>query len=159
MKTYQKTSDGSLWGFEEDGSQDHLITEDMVLLTDAQVDAIRNPPPAPEQLVALNVLSAFAAGLKVTSTSTPAINGTYPLDPVTQQEITSVTIFALVNGDFPGGTSTYPWTDVSGIPHIFPSVAVFDEWATAIANQVAAIKLYGAGAPGAELPPASITIA
>src|ERR1700741_1149481 len=45
MKTYQKP-DGSLWAFEEDGSQDDLITDDMVLLTAKQVAALQNPTAA-----------------------------------------------------------------------------------------------------------------
>jgi hypothetical protein len=49
--------------------------------------------------------------------------------------------------------------DISGAMHIFPSIAAFDEWSTAIANHVAAIDLYGASVPGAALPVASITIA
>lgn len=36
MKTYKK-SDGTVWAFEDDGSQDAFITPDMVLLSDAEV--------------------------------------------------------------------------------------------------------------------------
>jgi len=68
-------------------------------------------------------------------------------------------LFIQTNTDFPGGLSSYPWFDAADVPHIFPSVAVFKEWATAIANYVAALKLYSAGAPGAALPAASVTIA
>lgn len=110
------------------------------------------------QAIAASVQSALAAGLTVTSTSTPAVNGTYPLDSNTQTEIGQVTLFTQVNGDFPGGASSYPWYDTSNVPHVFPSVHLHDEWATAIANYVAALKLYGAGVAGATLPAASITI-
>lgn len=112
-----------------------------------------------EQQLAASVQSALAAGLAVTSAGTPAVNGTYPLDVNTQNEIGQVTLFIQVNGDFPGGTSSYPWFDTSNVPHVFPSVALHDEWATAIANYIAALKLYGAGVEGSALPAASITIA
>ncbi|MDB5777622.1 MAG: hypothetical protein JWP38_3755 [Herbaspirillum sp.] len=127
--------------------------------TDPRYQAFINPQPTAAQVRAAAAQAALTAGLAVTSTGTPAISGTYPLDALTQQEITSVIVFIQINGDFPGGTSTYPWDDISGTPRNFPNIAVFDEWATAIANYVAAIKLYGAGTPGSALPAASITIA
>jgi hypothetical protein len=123
--------------------------------TDPRYLTYLNPAPTPASVVAV----ALAAGLAITSTGTPAIDGTYPLDSITQFEINSVMLFIQTNGDFPGGTSTYPWFDAAGAPHIFPSIAVFKEWATAVANYVAALKLYGAGAPDATLPQQSVTIA
>jgi hypothetical protein len=44
MKLHKHTN-GSIWAFEPDGSQDHLITPDMQAVTDAEADAIRNPIP------------------------------------------------------------------------------------------------------------------
>ena len=111
------------------------------------------------QAVASSVQSALATGLVVTSTSTPGINGTYPLDAATQNKIAAIVLFTQVNGDFPGGASVYPMPDILGAMHIFPSVAVFDEWSTAIANHVAAIDLYGASVSGAALPVTSVAIA
>jgi hypothetical protein len=129
-------------------------------ITDAQAATLQAPPaPTAAQALASTVSAALAAGLTVSSTSAPAVNGTYPLDSATQFEINSVVLFVQTNGDFPGGLSAYPWDDTSGAAHIFPSVAVFKEWATAVANYVAALKLYGAGATGATLPAASVTIA
>jgi hypothetical protein len=116
-------------------------------------------PPTPAEVIALAVRSAFAAGLTVRSTATPAINGTYPLDEATQNKIMALVLFTQMNNDFPGGASVYPMPDISGAMHIFPSIAVFDVWSTAIANHVAAIDLYGASLPGAVLPAPNITIA
>jgi len=117
------------------------------------------PAPTAAEVLASTVMAALAAGLTITSTSTPAINGTYAVDSKTTDEITSVTTFILTNGAFPNGTSTFPWPDASNTPHIFPSVAVFKGWATAIANYVSALNLYGDGMPGATLPAPSMTIA
>jgi len=46
-----RTHSGEIYGFEEDGSQDHLITEDMVLLTGkALEDEFKPPELTPEQI-------------------------------------------------------------------------------------------------------------
>jgi hypothetical protein len=65
MKHY--LMDGVVFAFEQDGSQDHLITEDMVQLSAEQLAALRAPaPPTPEQVQARFVgliqqrLDAFA---------------------------------------------------------------------------------------------------
>lgn len=47
---YYLNSKGALFAFEDDGSQDHLITEDMRPATDVEVAAIQNPPLSFEQL-------------------------------------------------------------------------------------------------------------
>jgi Tfp pilus assembly protein FimV len=38
MKLYKSTT-GEIWAYEEDGSQDHLIPSNFVLLTQAEIDA------------------------------------------------------------------------------------------------------------------------
>lgn len=50
MKHYLK-SDGSIWAFESDGSQDSFVTADMVLMTDAEISAHQNPPLTFDQLL------------------------------------------------------------------------------------------------------------
>lgn len=47
---YFKKSDNSVWAFESDGSQDEYITDDMVAMTDAEVDQHINPQPTTDQL-------------------------------------------------------------------------------------------------------------
>lgn len=56
MKTYKKP-DGSLWAFEEDGSQDHLITDDMTLLSADELAELMAPqaPTKEERIEALQV--------------------------------------------------------------------------------------------------------
>lgn len=44
MKHYTKP-DGSLWAFESDGTQDHLITSEFTPVTDAALAEIRKPDP------------------------------------------------------------------------------------------------------------------
>jgi len=48
MKSY-KNKNNEIYAFELDGSQDHLITADMVAITDEEVYAINNPPLTEEQ--------------------------------------------------------------------------------------------------------------
>lgn len=52
MKFYKNT-DGTVFGFEADGSQDELITADMSAMTQDDVDAHLNPPPTREHLLTL----------------------------------------------------------------------------------------------------------
>jgi len=60
MRHYQKP-DGSLWAFADDGSQDGLITEDMVQISPEQLAALRQPaPPTPQEVQARFVASIQA---------------------------------------------------------------------------------------------------
>tara|TARA_R110000851_G_scaffold244874_2_gene397625 strand:- start:11618 stop:11923 length:306 start_codon:yes stop_codon:yes gene_type:complete len=49
---YYKDNEGSVYAFEEDGSQDHIIKDDMVLFTAQEAYAHENPR-SPEQLAEL----------------------------------------------------------------------------------------------------------
>lgn len=60
MKTYKDTNN-NLWAYEEDGSQDHLIPDNFILITNEEAEAIRAsqvpeyvPPPqlTKEQILA-----------------------------------------------------------------------------------------------------------
>lgn len=45
MKYYKK-KDGSIWAFEDDGSQDDLITDDFTKMSKSAISAHLNPPEA-----------------------------------------------------------------------------------------------------------------
>ena len=49
MKYYRDEVTGDVYAFESDGSQDSFIGDDLVLMTDEQVEAHVNPPPVREQ--------------------------------------------------------------------------------------------------------------
>lgn len=85
------------------------------------------PPPPP-----------FAQGLVVTSTSTPALNATYPIDPTTQSYITTEIVSLLENNAFTNGQQTIQIVDMNNIPHTF-TVAQFKPFATAMALVVTGI--------------------
>ncbi len=102
--------------------------------------------------------AALGAGLTIASASAPAVNGTYAVDTGAQANITSTMLYVVVHSAFPGGAATISWVDVAGAVHAMPSIAVFQAFATAVADYVAAlteIVLTGAGT----LPAASVTIA
>lgn len=127
----------------------------------AFVAPVMTPPTlTAAQKIQQDVASAFAAGLAVTCTSTPALNGTYAVDQAAQQRINAIETAILKNGAFPGSSGTqlaYPKID--GTMVVFPSTAIFSEFATAVANYVADLDLYAAGAAGASMPSPTVTIA
>jgi hypothetical protein len=53
MKYYRKNTE--IFAFELDGSQDNLITNDMVRLTDDEVYELENPKPSAAELKALRI--------------------------------------------------------------------------------------------------------
>lgn len=81
--------------------------------------------------------AAIAAGLAITSTGTPAVNGTYACDENQQDVITRLQTYIAKTGVFPGGLSSIQLRLVSGAYISIPSVAVFQNIATAIGNYVA----------------------
>jgi hypothetical protein len=47
---YFRDEDGSVWAFNEDGSQDDSITQTMVEMSEADIELHLNPPPDPQQV-------------------------------------------------------------------------------------------------------------
>ncbi|MDE1906632.1 MAG: hypothetical protein KGH75_09310, partial [Rhodospirillales bacterium] len=97
------------------------------------------PPPTPT--LAQQAAAMIAAGLGITSTGTPALNGTYSVDATAQHNIQAVQIYIQANGKFPGSSGTYAWLDKAGAPHAFPTVAEFTAFATAVADFVADLQM------------------
>lgn len=111
------------------------------------------------QVVANQAGAALAAGLTITCTSTPALSGTYACDDATTTKLAKIELAIERNGVFPGSNGTqFAWPDSSGSFHVFPSVTLFTAFSTALANYVADVDLFAAGAPGAALPASTVTI-
>lgn len=105
-------------------------------------------------------LAAIAAGIVITSTATPALNGTYPIDPATQVKLNSAVTYIMLNNAFPPAlAASMPWYDASGTPHIFTAISDFKHFATAFADFVAHVDIYASsgGATGS-IPSNAITI-
>lgn len=114
------------------------------------------PAASPAPTLVQQAQAALFAGVAITSTGTPALNGTYAVDSITQHKIAAVSVYILVNSKFPGGASSYAWPDVSGALHNFPSTAEWQSFATAVADYVAELDLIivtGTGSLPAAPPP------
>lgn len=98
-----------------------------------------------------------ASGVAVISTQTPALDGTYMIDPASQHRIAAISLYIQVNSRFPAGLTSFSWFDAAGVPHSFPTTAEFQSFATALADFVAALDLAAAGA--GSVPPQPIAIA
>ena len=71
------------------------------------------------------VSAALNAGCAVVSASTPALSGTYPIDPDSQQKLLGTVVYVGSTGKFPAGQAAWVVRDVHGAAHSFPSTALF----------------------------------
>ena len=94
--------------------------------------------------------AVLAQGIAITSTSTPALNGTYALTSGAQSAIMAIMLSIIALGTFPNGALTYTYMDASGTPHIFPSITEFKAFAAAFAAYYGEVVQYidSAGAAG-----------
>ncbi len=117
------------------------------------------PYDAPVLLPAQQAAVAMAAGIILTSTGTPALDGQYSLSATAQSNVNATVTYILLNGTFPGGGDTMPWVDQTGSAHLWPSVDVFKLFATVFADYVAAVSLYAlSNGQDGSLPSNAITI-
>ena len=88
----------------------------------------------------------ISAGASVTSASSPSLNGTYSLDATATANINAISTFVLTNpGKFPMGASQ-TYMDMAGNAHVFTSTPQWQAFASAMAQLVAQIDIYGLGA-------------
>ena len=124
------------------GTGDQLCAWNTALLgaqpTAAQLQALASTVAA-QQAAAVNIASALAAGVQISSTSTSALNGTYAIDRLHQQLITSEQVYIATTGHFTNGQATRAWLDMNGARHTFPSTAEFTAFAEAVAQYVNAL--------------------
>ncbi len=99
----------------------------------------RPAPPTPT--LAQQAQTQLGQGLAVSSTSDPAFAASYAIDSNSQGKIGAVSTYILVNSKFPGGLATYPWLDMTGTAHVFASTTMFQDFATQVADYVAALDM------------------
>ena len=102
---------------------------------------------------------AIAAGVTITSTGTPAINGTYACDAAAVADIGAETLSVIVTQQFTNGATSIQWPLADGTLVTFPSPQVFQAWAVAVSRYVSACKQYASGAQEATLPASTVGIA
>jgi hypothetical protein len=122
---------------------DHAIIPDDPKNADWQVyqawiGAGNTPNPAPA------VAPSPPVSVQIVSTSTPALNGTYGIQPSDIQNLNSEMIFvnatmAQGSAKFTNGDTSLPWFDVSGTPHVF-TVAQFIALAEALAEYQSGVE-------------------
>jgi hypothetical protein len=114
--------------------------------------------------VLLNQLvpQVLSAGVIVTSTGTPALNGTYAIDPVSTANISAIAAGIAAGKPLPGGGGTFNYPDTSNAMHAF-SAANFLNFGSAVETFFYNFTqgLYGllTGVGGASLPSNALTIA
>lgn len=118
-------------------------------------------PVVPSLSLAEQAAAMIAAGITITSTSTPALNGTYAVAsgvPFGREDIGSEAQFVTTFSEFTNGTTTLEWPLLDGSFVTFPTTAAFMAFAKAAAQFYAAAKGVAALGSGT-LPAASVTIA
>lgn len=116
------------------------------------------PPPAPPAPTLVQQAEAMLTGtITVSSTSTPSLDGAYAVDLLAQSHINSEMLCAQVTGKFADGATTVDWLDATGVTRTFPSVAVFQAFALAVAAFVAGCFKVIAGT-STTLPSVTVTV-
>lgn len=93
-----------------------------------------SPPPTPEQIIGAIIM----AGVNIVSTGTPALNGTYAIDPGAQQNISGVAAGIASRNRLPGGGSTFSYGDAVGVTHSFTAAQYLD-FASAVEDYIYAL--------------------
>lgn len=114
-------------------------------------------PPALVLTPAQQAIAALGQGLTIVSTSTPALNGRYAVDPSTCNNIQAEMLSLLVTGNFADGSATVPWPTTSPNDARTFDIPQFRSFALAIAAYVATLYKVINGSV-TTLPPATATI-
>ena len=113
-----------------------------------------NPATIPP---AMQMNQQLSGGIQITSTSTPALDGTYAVDPMSQSDIIAIETSINAGKGFPGRGTAFNYPDASGALHSFTE-ANFTNFAAAIRDYVYAAKSVIGGTATA-LPSPAVTIA
>lgn len=143
MQIYIDTATQQVWAFDDDvvatqsgGAYSFKSATGEELSTPATLQPYTVPAPPPPTL-SQQAQNALAAGLTITSTGTPTLDGVYAVDAGAQANITATMLYVQVNGKFPGSSTTQTWGLMNGSVVVFPSTAEFTAFATAVANYAA----------------------
>lgn len=129
---------------------------------DYVIDSAATPPsivaaPASTPTAAQQASVMMATGLTVVGANTPALNGTFSVDQLSQMDIIAVETSINAGKGFPGGATTFSYPDTAGVMRSF-SASDFTNFAAAVRDYVYALRSVIAGA-STTLPAASVTIA
>jgi hypothetical protein len=96
------------------------------------------PPVVPPTLVQ-QAQALLAGPVTVSCTSNRALNGNYPCDSHSLQQMTTITMAQNANLGLPGGGSTFNWPDTSNTSHAW-AASQFTAFAQAMMNFVYAAQ-------------------
>lgn len=113
--------------------------------------------PTPTELLIESAHNALAAGIEVVSAGTPALNGIYTVDQLSQMDIIAIETSINAGKGFPGGATTLNYPDASGSLHTF-SETQFTDFAAAVRDFVYACKSVISG-QSTVAPTSNVTIA
>jgi len=97
----------------------------------------------------------MTTSITITSTATPALNGTYSLTPAMVAGIQGQVAAVALNATFADGSAALSWPDASNAMHSF-DVAQFKTFAQAVGNHLSLSAIYMCGLGAA--PPTTATI-
>lgn len=150
-------------GYTPDGT----LPADAIVATQAQAQGgylnVGGVPTLPAPIaptLAQLATAAIAGGVTITSTGTPALNGTYAVAsgvPFGREDIGTEAQFITTYSEFTNGTQTIEWPLMDGTFVTFPTTAAFLNFAKVAGQFYAACKSVAALGSG-ELPSATATI-
>lgn len=115
------------------------------------------PQASQQEALAMQALAAMNSGLQLSSVSSPALNGTYACDAISQADIIAIETSLNAGKGFPGGATVFSYPDMGGALHAF-NEANFTDFAAAVRDFVYGCRAVIAGSSN-RLPPSMATIA
>ena len=133
----------------------------VTLVNGVPTQELQTAPIPAATILQQQAAAALSAGLSITSTGTPALNGTYRVAsgvPFGREDIGTEAQFVSTFSEFTNGATTLDWPLIDGKTFVtFPTTASFMNFAKAAAQFFAACKAIAAIGAGS-LPTASATI-
>lgn len=168
MQNFIDTATQALYAFDDDvqvsnanGVYSFATAAGAPLNLPATLQPYTVPTPTATQVTAQALLQSamlmLATGIAIVSTGTPALNGTYAVDQLSQMDVIAIETSLNAGKGFPGGATTFGYPDITGARHSF-SEANFTDFAAAVRDFVYACKSVIAG-QSTTLPTTTATIA
>ncbi len=120
MAHVQLDGDGKVTGIYGGPQPGNLMVSD-IADDDPRIAVFHAPAVSGIPAIVQQAMALIAGPVTVASTAVPAINGDYPIDQVTQGQITGIASAINAGLGLPSGTDTFNWPDTSGTPRAWPA--------------------------------------
>lgn len=128
---YFKDSNNQVYAYESDGSQDAFIKPGLIAITQAEADALRNPPPALADAKAAQIAILTAAYSTAIQQPVAYMSTTFQADADSQTKVIQVLAAMTPAGVTPAG---FYWVDVPN-NHVAMTLAQVQGLAQAMMSQ------------------------